>query len=400
MGQSPLGQSLPEKGYGTIFAMGTPEINLDAVQRERLTRQVVARWRVLTGGRTTSDRDRRTLVACSGGADSVACALMLAAGTGTRAAAGPGPGVEAGPASGIVLGHVVHDLRPAEETRADRDLVAELAARLGLGFVEASITVQDKPGNAEANAREARYRQLERLAWEAGCPFVAAAHHANDQVETMLMAMLRGAGVGGMAGMPPRRTLGDRGVVLVRPMLEVGRAEAERLCSLAGVAWATDSTNADTSRLRAGLRHGAVAAMERLRPGGMARAAATAARLREVAELVDDLAEALGRKAKRTGGETGREIKEGADSPPRPTSLGWSRAELAATHPVILAAALRSAYTELHQGKQADSLPARSVQQVTAAIREENRTERTFSWQGVEVVVGSQTVTLRRIADG
>ncbi|VAX42586.1 tRNA(Ile)-lysidine synthetase, partial [hydrothermal vent metagenome] len=191
--------------------MGTPEINLDAVRRDRMTRGVVARWRALTGGQPADDHDRRTLVACSGGADSVALVLMLAAGGGVG--------------SEIVVGHVLHDLRSADETAADRDLVAGLAARLGLRFVEAPVTVRDQPGNAEGNAREARYHQLERLAWETGCPFVATAHHANDQVETMLMAMLRGAGVGGMAGMEPRRGLGERGIALVRPMLEIGGAE-------------------------------------------------------------------------------------------------------------------------------------------------------------------------------
>ncbi len=359
--------------------MGTLKLDLDGVRSDRASRRVVSRWRELTGGSAVNDGDRRTLVACSGGADSVALVLMLIAAVG--AAGGE-----------IVVGHVLHDLRPASETKADRDLVAGLAAQLGLGFVEASVAVREQPGNAEGNARAARYRELERMAWEAGCPFVATAHHANDQVETMLMAMLRGAGIGGMAGMEPRRELGGsggRGVALVRPMLEVGRTEAERVCRLAGVAWATDATNADTEKLRSGLRHGAVKAMEGLRPGGMERAAETAARLREVAGLVEELAAAFVAKADR---------KADGEGKTPPYSFSWLRADLVCEHPVVVSAALRQAYQELHGGKYADSLRARSVQRVLVAISEVTGGKRCFEWKGVEVVVGSEAVTLRRIS--
>ncbi len=224
-------------------------MDVRAVQRDAAARAVLRRWRELTGGSGTRDPDRRTLVACSGGADSTALVLALAD-------------------SQPLVGHVVHDLRDRAETSAERDRVASLAAGLGLGFIETAVAVRALPGNAEANARRARYRALEALASRAGCPFVATAHHAGDQLETMLMAMLRGAGIGGLAGMPASRALGRRGVLLVRPMLGIGRADAERLCTLAGVGWATDPTNADISRFRAALRHGPLRALEAMRPGG------------------------------------------------------------------------------------------------------------------------------------
>lgn len=340
-----------------------PGLENDAVRHDREARRIVSRWRSLTGGRDVRDRDRRTLVACSGGADSTALVLVLAAGAGD-----------------IVVGHVMHDIRAAEETAAERDRVAGLAAGLGLGFVEASVRVRDLPGNTEGNARRARYRELERMGREAGCPFVATAHQANDQMETLLMAMLRGAGIGGLSGMPARRALGTRGIELVRPMLEVGRTDAERLCGLAGVAWAADPTNADISRLRAALRHGPVAAMEALRPRGVVRAAEAAERLREVRGLVDDLAgEVVGRAAR---------LEDGFE---------WSRAAFAGVHPAVLSAALRRAYGELHGGRHADRLAARSVRRLVAAIGEAGGGERRYAWKAAEVVVGSQAVTLRRV---
>ena len=342
--------------------MQVPRPDLEAVRRDSTARAVVGRWRALSGGRGVRDPDRRTLVACSGGADSTALALALAAGGG-----------------GVTVGHVVHDLREPGETQAERDRVHLLAAGLGLPFVEAGVAVRARPGNAEANARRARYGELERMAWEAGCPFVAPGHHPGAQHETMLMGMLRGAGVGGLAGMPGRRGLGRRGVVLVRPMLGVGRAEAERVCGLAGVKWATDPTNADISRFRAALRHGVVRDLEALRPGGMQRAAELAEHLREVRDLLDTLA----------AGVLAQGVVEG-------DTLRWERGPLASAHPAVLAAALRAAYARQQGGRFGDRLASRSVRRVVEAIGDGNRSERRFVWKAAEVVVGAGGVSMRK----
>ena len=136
--------------------------------------EVVARWRRLTGG-------ARTLVACSGGADSVALLLMLRAAT-----------------DDLVAGHVVHDLRPRDEALADRDAVRGLADACGVPFVSEEVRVP--AGNAEGMARTARYEALARMAQEHGCASVASAHHAGDQLEGVVMALVRGAGVRGLGG--------------------------------------------------------------------------------------------------------------------------------------------------------------------------------------------------------
>jgi tRNA(Ile)-lysidine synthase len=335
-------------------------MDVRAVQRDAAARAVLRRWRELTGGSGTRDPDRRTLVACSGGADSTALVLALAD-------------------SQPLVGHVVHDLRDRAETSAERDRVASLAAGLGLGFIETAVAVRALPGNAEANARRARYRALEALASRAGCPFVATAHHAGDQLETMLMAMLRGAGIGGLAGMPASRALGRRGVLLVRPMLGIGRADAERLCTLAGVGWATDPTNADISRFRAALRHGPLRALEAMRPGGAARAAELAEHLREVGDLLRALAEAVVRDATANG-----------------SGLRWDRPRLAAEQRVVAGAALRLAYGGMHAGRFGDRLPARSVREVLDAIGDGRGGERRFVWKAAEVFVRAGEVELRR----
>lgn len=338
-------------------------IDTPAVRRDPAARAVVRRWRQLTGGSATRDHDRRTLAACSGGADSTALVLALA-----------------GVGRVLTIAHIVHDLREPADTHAERDRVAQLAAGLGLDFVECSVAVRAVPGNAEANARRARYRELERLAWETGCPFVATGHHAADQLETMLMAIVRGTGVGGLAGMPGARPLGARGVRLVRPMLGVGRDDAERLCTTAGVGWATDPTNADISRLRAALRHGPARELASLRPTAPERAAELAEHLREVHDLLRTLVATV---------IDGAQASEGV--------FAWARPGLSSQHPAVLSAALREAHSRLHGARHGDRLPARTVREAVNAVRANDGVPRRFDWKDTEVLVSPDRVTVRRV---
>lgn len=354
--------------------MRTLSDQLGAVRRDGAARRVVREWRALTGGRAVADRDRRTLVACSGGADSTALAVVLAAAS----------------AESVVLGHVVHDLRGAGETAAERDRVAGLAARLGVGFGEEAVAVRAAAGNAEGNARRARYVALEGMAFGMGCSFVATGHHGDDQLETVLMGLLRGAGVRGLGGARAERALGGRGVRLVRPMLGVGRADAERVCQSVGLDWAEDATNADLSRFRAGLRHRVLPEVREMRPSGAARAAEAAAQLREVGDLVEGLGRALLAEAAR--------VERG---------FCWDRGVLERTHPAVVSAGLRLGFAALHGGRFADRLRARSVRSVVDAIgcgsataaERTNRETKRFVWKDTEVTVTPREVTLRSIGD-
>lgn len=344
--------------------MRPPTPDLRAAKLDSAAHRVAEQWRLLTGGRAVRDPDRRTLLACSGGADSTALALALRAS-----------------ADGLVVAHIVHDLRPPDETLAERDGVREFAAQLGLDFVEGRASIRDRRGNAEALARHARYGELERMALAAGCPFVATAHHADDQLETMLMAILRGAGVRGLAGIPPRRNLGRRGIRVVRPMLGIARADAERICTVAGVGWATDPTNADISRFRAAVRAGPVAQLARLRPCGLKGAAETAANLRQAASLIADLSRAVLDRA--------IAVERG---------VAWARSDLRGTHPALVAEALRRAHARLHGGRHGDRLPGRSLRGAVAAIGDQSGEMRRFVWRETELVIDSENVTLQRTA--
>lgn len=242
-------------------------------------RSVVASWR-----RLTSPADARraaegqpTLLAVSGGCDSSALALALAT---TRVP--------------LTIGHVVHDLRPRADALADRDATRRLAERLGLPFIERSISPAATGGNAESAARRLRYAALADMARERSLAFIATAHHADDQLETLLMALLRGSGPRGLSGVAERRRLaGSPLVTLVRPMLTIDRAAAERLCRAAGWQWQTDATNADATRLRAALRAEVLPRLRALRPAVAARAADTARLMHDLASHLDSRAAAL-----------------------------------------------------------------------------------------------------------
>lgn len=176
------------------------------------------------------------LVACSGGADSVALAHAAALRRDLR----------------VALGHVDHGLRP--ESRAEAGQVETLGKQLGVAvFVERLEPFSTREAGLEAAAREARYAALSRLAEQARCSLVATAHTRRDQAETLLLRLIRGAGPGAMAGIRRSRELAP-GVTLVRPLLAVSRDATEAYCREHGLAFVTDPHNSDPRRARAALR--------------------------------------------------------------------------------------------------------------------------------------------------
>lgn len=226
------------------------------------------RWRELTGGAHTPDSERKTVVACSGGPDSCGLVLALHAYGGVAAVV-----------------HIVHDLRPRIESLADRDVAAGLARALGLPFAEACVEVAAAQGNTEAAARSARYEALASLAERCGSRLIATAHHADDQLETILLRLTRGAGPRAFDGIKDRRRLSAK-VLLVRPALRTTRDELRALCNEAGVRFASDQTNFDESRARAFIRAQVTPALVALSPHAARHAAAAASRQALVADYL------------------------------------------------------------------------------------------------------------------
>jgi tRNA(Ile)-lysidine synthase len=179
-------------------------------------------------------RDEHVLVACSGGADSVALAAAVA--SGFRAS----------------IGHIDHGLRAA--SAHDAEAVRALAQALGLPFFFEKLQGLDvSAAGLEGAAREARYPALARLAVQAGATLVATAHTRRDQAETLLLRLIRGAGPGALSGVRRRRPLA-KGVELLRPLLDVPRTATEELCRSRNLRFIDDPHNTDPARARAKLR--------------------------------------------------------------------------------------------------------------------------------------------------
>jgi tRNA(Ile)-lysidine synthase len=265
-------------------------------KRDPVVAAVLRGWRGLTGGAGVSDASRAVLVACSGGPDSVGLALALHA---------------AGGLAG--LAHVVHDLRPEPDARADADAVRDLAASLGVSFHERSVRVRQASGNLEANARRARYAALADAASQQGVRFVATAHHADDQLETIVMRLARGCGVRGLRATAARRRLAAN-VILIRPCLSVTRADLAGLCAQAGVTPRHDPTNDDLALARNVIRARIVPELERLYPGVRRRADDFAKRMRLADAALAHAADTLLSRARRGPEEFDRATL--AEAPP------------------------------------------------------------------------------------
>jgi tRNA(Ile)-lysidine synthase len=170
------------------------------------------------------------VVACSGGADSVAL-LALAA----HAGAVP------------VAVHVDHGLRI--DSALDFAYVQAAAERLGGCRVVLRTIALCDGANVEERARDARYRELEAVRAELDAHAILVAHTMDDQAETVLLGVLRGSAASGLGGMPVRRGS------IVRPLLGVRRSETAALCAQLGIGTVVDPMNAHTRFQRAWLRH-------------------------------------------------------------------------------------------------------------------------------------------------
>jgi tRNA(Ile)-lysidine synthetase-like protein len=270
------GGSIPPVGTRPLFALTTlaayvfPTMNQGSrpgAQRAARRTPVGLEQRLLARARAARlARGSRIIVGFSGGRDSLALATALR----WVAAA---DGIE------LVLVHVDHRLRESSAAEAVRAVA--LATSLGLGCrVErvdtwpASVTAGT---GIEAAARAARYRTLGNVAVELGAAVVATAHHETDQAETVLMHLLRGAGMHGAAGMAEWSPLPVRDISLEfnpvslwRPFLREPRTVIDAYVATLGVVPIDDPSNDDRSLRRNAVRHELLPELEALEPGAVA----------------------------------------------------------------------------------------------------------------------------------
>jgi tRNA(Ile)-lysidine synthase len=191
-------------------------------------------------------------LAISGGPDSLA--MLLLAG-----AAIPGH---------FEVASVDHGLRA--EAADECAMVAGVCAARGIECSVLRVLVET--GNVQAKAREARYAALAEWAEQRGLGAVATAHHADDQVETLLMRLNRGSGIAGLAGVRERGLVPESELPLIRPLLRFWRAELAGVVARAGLMPAADPSNADDRFDRVRVRK-ALGSSDWLDPAGLAASA-------------------------------------------------------------------------------------------------------------------------------
>jgi tRNA(Ile)-lysidine synthase len=218
---------------------------------------------------------QKVLVALSGGPDSVALLSTLHA---------------IAPLWDVSLTavHCNYGLRGAESD-SDARFVSSLCRRLSIPCLVIPLSVNRRePGSSsslQARAREARYRLFRALAVDLGAERVALGHNEDDQAETVLLRMLRGAGLRGLAGMPHIREQ-----LFIRPLLSVSRRDILSYLKSTGLSYRTDSSNANPIYLRNRVRHELLPVIQSLSPGAVPRLARQADILRDDDRVLDVLA--------------------------------------------------------------------------------------------------------------
>jgi tRNA(Ile)-lysidine synthase len=209
----------------------------------------------------------RVLVACSGGADSLALAAATAFEAPKLAVA----------ASAVVVDHGLQEGSAGVAERA-----AAQCRSLGLDPVEVVRVQVDGPGTGpEAAARSARYAALEAAAVRHGAALVLLGHTRDDQAEQVLLGLARGSGARSLSGMPPRRGR------YARPLLGLSRGQTAAACAASGLEPWVDPHNADAAYARVRVRGLLADLEESLGPGVAAALARSADRLRDDADYLD-----------------------------------------------------------------------------------------------------------------
>ena len=197
----------------------------------------------------------------------------------------------------ITAAHLNHRIRAAESDR-DEAFVRAMCARLGIELIVERADGLATVANLEERARDARREFLLRVADQVQADFVALGHHRDDQAETVLMRLMRGAGAAGMAAMAERGP--GR---LIRPMLAVSRAEIREYLDARAIPFVEDSSNASRDILRNRIRADLLPMLEReYAPGFSGRLVELAGEMRSLDDLVSAIA-ARELDAMRIGGD-------------------------------------------------------------------------------------------------
>ena len=209
-------------------------------------------------------RSFRTLVAVSGGPDSVALLRLMIANADSEAK------------SNLIVAHINHGTR-AQQSDADAEFVEALAKKHQLEFCLDSISPQPTAAEphatrSEESLRNARYERLVAMAGRLGCRYLVTGHHHDDQIETVLFRIFRGTGIAGLQGIPKQRVVNEA-LTIIRPLLDIRSSTLKEYLRSIEQDFRVDPTNAENSYTRNFLRNEILPSLEQ-RFGDVAAAVA------------------------------------------------------------------------------------------------------------------------------
>ena len=225
-------------------------------------------------------KDRPLIVGVSGGADSL-CLMGILHEAGYQ----------------LIIAHFDHQLR--DESYQDAQMVKETCARLSIECVVGTENVRayadEKKLSIEEAARTLRYRFMFNLAREQNAQAVAVGHTADDQVETVLMHILRGSSLNGLKGMSYRAVIQtfDAQIPIVRPLLEMSRAETVEYCKAHDLHPHYDISNDSLEYQRNKIRHELIPTLENYNPKIRAALLRMSQTLKDDSDLLDSLVDSL-----------------------------------------------------------------------------------------------------------
>jgi tRNA(Ile)-lysidine synthase len=262
--------------------------------------------------------------------------------------------------------HVDHRLRP--ESAAEAEHVRRLGARIGVPVITVAVDVERR-GSLEEAARRARYAALEAEADRAGAARIALGHTLDDQAETVLMRLLEGTGLRGLAGIPPVRGR------VIRPLLDVRRRALRAALVEAGLEWIEDPSNQDPKFLRNRIRLDVLPRLGEVHGGDVSAALARVAR--RARQAIEALEAVAGRELARLGTV-------------EPDAVVLPRRAVAALPAAVAAEVLRQAAAGLGGRTPLRAWVHRGLRRVLAAPAP----RRAFRFGGVTVEVSGDWVRL------
>lgn len=187
----------------------------------------------------------------------------------------------------LFAAHVNHMIRGDEAVR-DMRFACETAAAAGVHCftlcADVPALAKQRGQGLELTARQVRYEFFGRIMAENGIPVLVTAHNADDRLETLLFNIARGCGLGGLCAIPPRRPFGDG--VLIRPLINAPKADIVAYCRERGLAFVTDSTNADDDYSRNLIRHKVIPPLSEVNPALLRNAGRLAAAARRDLDFI------------------------------------------------------------------------------------------------------------------